>query len=103
MLSYWRGPDGPLWEMPIGEALEQTATRYGESPAVISCHQKRRMTWAELNEAARELARGLYALGIRRGDRVGIWSTNCVEWVLVHMGCACAGAVLVNVNPAYRS
>jgi fatty-acyl-CoA synthase len=103
MLSYWRGPDGPLWEMTIGEVLERTAKRHGDSPAVISCHQKRRMTWAELNAAARKLAHGFYSLGIRRGDRVGIWSTNCLEWVLVHMGCACAGAVLVNVNPAYRS
>jgi len=61
------------------------------------------MTWAELSEAADQVARGLWSLGIRRGDRVGIWSTNCIEWVSLHMGCARAGAALVNVNPAYRS
>ena len=49
------------------------------------------------------LARGLVSLGIQPGDRVGLWSTNCVEWVLVHLACARAGAVLVNVNPAYRT
>jgi fatty-acyl-CoA synthase len=49
------------------------------------------------------VARGLWSLGIRHGDRVGIWSTNCIEWVMMHMGCARAGAALVNVNPAYRS
>jgi fatty-acyl-CoA synthase len=103
MLSYSRGPDEPLWEMTIGQVLEQTASRYGDSPAVISCHQQKRMTWGELHATARALAQGLYKRGIRRGDRVGIWSTSCLEWVLVHMGCACAGAVLVNVNPAYRS
>ena len=61
------------------------------------------MTWAELSDAADRVARGLWSLGIRRGDRVGLWSTNCIEWVMLHMGCARAGAALVNVNPSYRS
>jgi fatty-acyl-CoA synthase len=61
------------------------------------------MTWSALSEAADNLARGLWSLGIRRGDRVGLWSTNCIEWIMMHMGCARAGASLVNVNPAYRS
>ncbi len=61
------------------------------------------MTWGELSVAADRVARGLWALGIRRGDRVGLWSTNCLEWIMLHMGCARAGAALVNVNPAYRS
>ena len=61
------------------------------------------MTWAELSQAADRIARGLWSLGIRRGDRVGLWSTNCIEWIMMHMGCARAGAALVNVNPAYRS
>ena len=52
---------------------------------------------------ADSVARGLWSLGIRRGDRVGLWSTNCIEWIMMHMGCARAGASLVNVNPAYRS
>jgi acyl-CoA synthetase (AMP-forming)/AMP-acid ligase II len=70
---------------------------------VASCHQQKRLTWAELSAEADRVARGLWSLGIRRGDRVGLWSTNCIEWIMMHMGCARAGAALVNVNPAYRS
>jgi fatty-acyl-CoA synthase len=103
MLSYSRGPDQPLWELTIGQRLEETARRFADSPAVVSCHQGRRLTWAELRNEAHAVARGLRSLGINVGDRVGIWSTNCVEWIVVHMACACSGAVLVNVNPAYRS
>lgn len=103
MLSHSRGADRPLLELPIGELLERTAGRYPDRPAVISRHQSRRMSWAELSDAADCVARGLWSLGIRRGDRVGVWSTNCAEWIMMHMGCARAGAALVNVNPAYRS
>ncbi len=102
-LSHTRGPDLPLLELTIGDLLHRTASRYPDRPAVASRHQARRMTWAELSDAADSVARGLWALGIRRGDRVGLWSTNCIEWILLHMGCARAGAALVNVNPAYRS
>ncbi len=102
-LSISRGADRPLLELTIGGLLERTASRYPERLAVASRHQGKRMTWAELNAAADRVARGLWALGIRRGDRVGLWSTNCIEWVMLHMGCARAGAALVNVNPAYRS
>jgi fatty-acyl-CoA synthase len=97
------GPERPLLELTIGDLLKRTAERYPERPAVVSRHQGARMTWAELSEAADRVARGLWALGIRRGDRVGLWSTNCIEWIMMHMGCARAGASLVNVNPAYRS
>lgn len=102
-LSSTRGPDRPLLELTIGELLDRTASRYPDRLAVASRHQGRRMTWAELSEAADRVARGLWALGIRRGDRVGVWSTNCIEWVMMHMGCGRAGASLVNINPAYRS
>jgi fatty-acyl-CoA synthase len=98
-----RGPDRPLLELTVGDLLRRTASRYPDRLAVASRHQNRRMTWAELSEAADRVARGLWALGIRRGDRVGLWSTNCIEWIMMHMGCARAGASLVNVNPAYRS
>jgi fatty-acyl-CoA synthase len=70
---------------------------------LVSRHQERRLTWTELSAEADRVARGLWSLGIRRGDRVGLWSTNCAEWIILHMGCARAGAALVNVNPAYRS
>src|SRR5579863_8001014 len=102
-LSYSRGPDRPLLELTIGDLLDRTAGRYPERLAVASRHQSKRMTWAELSAAADRVARGLWSLGIRRGDRVGLWSTNCIEWVMLHMGCARAGVALVNVNPAYRS
>ena len=103
MLSYSRGPDEPLWEKTIGEVLDQAAERFGDCLALASCHQAKRHNWHELRELADRVARGLWSLGIGPGDRVGLWSTNCVEWVMVHLGCARAGAVLVNVNPAYRA
>ena len=101
--SYARGPARPLLESTIGDLLHRTADRYPDRPAVISRHQDRRLTWAELSVEADRVARGFWSLGIRRGDRVGLWSTNCAEWIILHMGCARAGAALVNVNPAYRS
>jgi fatty-acyl-CoA synthase len=102
-LSYTRGEDRPLLNLTIGGLLDRTANRFPDRLAVSSRHQYQRMTWAELSDAADRVARGLWSLGIRRGDRVGLWSTNCIEWVMLHMGCARAGAALVNVNPAYRS
>ena len=102
-LSYSRGPSRPLLELTIGDLLHRTAERYGDRLAVASCHQGQRLTWAELSDEADKAARGLWSLGIRRGDRVGLWSTNCIEWIVMHMGCARAGVALVNVNPAYRS
>ncbi len=103
MLSYSRGPDQELWELTIGQVLDRGVERWGDSLALVSCHQSKRYTWRELRDAADAVARGLASLGIRRGDRVGLWSTNCAEWVLVHLACARAGAILVNVNPAYRT
>ena len=102
-LSYARGEDRPLLNLTIGGLLERTANRFPDRLAVATRHQSKRMTWAELSAAADRVARGLWSLGIRRGDRVGLWSTNCIEWVMLHMGCARAGVALVNVNPAYRS
>ncbi len=102
-LSYTCGPARPLLNLTIGALLDRTASRFPDRLAVASRHQSTRMTWAELGQAADNVARGLWSLGIRRGDRVGLWSTNCIEWIMMHMGCARAGAALVNVNPAYRS
>ena len=101
--SYERGEDRSLLNLTIGALLDRTASRFPDRLAVASRHQSKRMTWAELSTAADRVARGLWSLGIRRGDRVGLWSTNCIEWIIMHMGCARAGAALVNVNPAYRS
>jgi fatty-acyl-CoA synthase len=101
--SYARGPGKQLLELTVGDLLHRIASRFPERLAVASCHQESRLTWSELSAVADRVARGLWALGIRRGDRVGLWSTNCIEWIMMHMGCARAGAALVNVNPAYRS
>ena len=103
MLSYTRGREYPLLEITIGEQLHRTADRVGDSLAVASCHQSRHLTWAQLDDVTDRLARGLWSLGIRKTDRVGLWSSNCVEWVILQMACARTGAILVNLNPAYRS
>jgi fatty-acyl-CoA synthase len=101
--SYARGSDNPLLALTIGDLLHRTAERFPDRLAVAACHQGQRLTWAELSDEADHIARGLWSLDIRHGDRVGLWSTNCIEWIAMHMGCARAGAALVNVNPAYRS
>src|SRR5215469_917062 len=103
LLSYSRGPDYPLLQSTIGEELRRTAGRVAASLAVLSCHQSRCLTWGQLDEMADRVAYGLWSLGVRKADRVGLWSSNCVEWVMLQMGCARAGAILVNINPAYRS
>jgi fatty-acyl-CoA synthase len=102
--SYAHGvSDVPLLGETIGENLERTVARFGDQEAVVSCHQGVRMTYAEFDEAVDRLASGLIAAGIAKGERVGIWSPNCVEWVLVQFATAKVGAILVNINPAYRS
>jgi len=103
VLSYSRGPEQPLWECTIGQLLDESVDRFGDQLALVSCHQSRRYSWRELRDAADAVAGGLTSLGVQRGDRVGLWSTNCAEWVIVHFACARAGAALVNVNPAYRT
>jgi fatty-acyl-CoA synthase len=102
-LSQTCGPNRPLLDLSIGDLLHRTAARFPDRDAVVACHQRRRLTWSQLSDEADRVARGLWSLGLRKGDRVGLWSTNCIEWVMLHMGCARAGCSLVNVNPAYRS
>ncbi len=103
MDSYSRGPAGEIQSQPIGDAFLETARRCKDGLAVVSRHQAVRFTWEQYAWEARRTAAGLRALGLRPGDRAGLWATNCVEWVMLQFGCALAGVVLVNVNPAYRS
>lgn len=103
MLSCWRGPDAPILESSIWETFEKTVSRFAERPALVVRHQGVRLTFSQLAAAAERTARGLAGLGIGEQDRVGVWSTNCVEWVQLQLACARLGAVLVNVNPAYRA
>ena len=103
MLSYTTGTRIPLLTDTIHEAFSKTAARVPGNIALIVRHQNVRLTFAQLAEEVERTARGLAGLGLRAGDRVGVWSTNCVEWVLLHLACARLGAVLVNVNPSYRA
>ncbi len=102
-LSYARGPQAPLLEVTIDEALKRTVERYAEREALIVRRQNVRLTWSQLDREVERTARGLAGLGLGPGDRIGVWSANCLEWILLQYGAARAGLVLVNVNPAYRS
>jgi fatty-acyl-CoA synthase len=103
MLSYVSGPSQvPLLGETIGACLDRIATALPDRDALISCHQNIRLSYHELRGEAGRIARGLMALGIERGDRVAIWSPNCAEWVIAQYAAAKAGAILVNVNPAYK-
>ena len=103
MLSYSRGPDAPLIESSIWEVFEKTASRFPDREALVARHQGVRLTFSELAAVVERTARGLAGLGLGAQDRIGVWSTNCAEWLQMHLACARIGAVLVNVNPAYRS
>ncbi|MBC8745313.1 fatty-acyl-CoA synthase [Paraburkholderia sp. WC7.3g] len=102
-LSYVRGStENPLSEATVGEFLRDTAARFPDRPAVVFREQLIRWTWREFAHEVDVLASGLLALGIIKGDRVGIWSPNRVEWLLTQFATARIGAILVNINPAYR-
>ncbi len=104
MLSHDHGPtDQPLLDETIGQNLERASREYADRPALIVPHQDLRLSYRELNDAVDLLARALLAAGLRVGDRIGIWSPNNAEWVLAQFATAKIGAILVNVNPAYRS
>jgi fatty-acyl-CoA synthase len=101
--SYVHGAhDVPLIGDTIGRFLAGIAARHGANDALVVPHQQVRWTYAELDARVTRLAANLLALGLQPGDRVGIWSQNCAEWVLVQFATARAGLVLVNINPAYR-
>ena len=103
-LSYAQGPtDVPLLSETIGENLEHTTARHPDRDALIVRHQGIRCTYEEFDEATDRLAKAFLQLGVELGDRVGIWSPNCAEWVAVQYATAKIGAILVNVNPAYRT
>ncbi|MBU6471415.1 MAG: AMP-binding protein [Alphaproteobacteria bacterium] len=103
-LSVVRGADGPpLLDLTIGRALEAAVGRWGEREAIVSVHQNVRLTYRQLRDRAEAVACGLLALGLKPGDRVGIWSPNNAEWAITQFATALAGMILVNINPAYRT
>ena len=95
--------DAPLLGDTIGENLDRTVARYADRLALSDVPAGRRLTYAELGAEVDALALGLLAAGIGKGDRVGIWAPNCAEWVLTQYATAKLGAILVNINPAYRT
>jgi fatty-acyl-CoA synthase len=101
--SYVRGTDRPaLLEQTVGQALERAALAWPEREAAVFPESGHRLTYEQLNSWAEDFASGLLSLGIEPGDRIGIWSPNCVQWLITQYAAAKAGLVLVNVNPAYR-
>jgi fatty-acyl-CoA synthase len=92
----------PLLGETIGDNLDRIARRFPDKDAVVSVHQNRRLTYAEFGAETDRLAKAFVAAGVVHGERVGIWSPNSLEWVLVQYATAKIGAILVNVNPAYR-
>ena len=104
MISYAHGASAiPLLGETIGENLRRTVAAHPESDALIVRSQGFRATYRQLWELVTELARGLIAHGVSVGDRVGIWSPNRFEWVVVQYATARMGAILVNINPGYRA
>jgi fatty-acyl-CoA synthase len=103
MLSYSSGASAaPLLGDTIGANFDAAVSRYGEREALVDRPAGRRWTYAELAADTDAIALGLLAMGIGKGDRVGIWAPNCAEWTLTQFATAKIGAILVNINPAYR-
>ena len=103
-ISYANGPSRtPLLGETIDENLRRAVARFGEREALVDVAGRQRYTYAELDAAVERLARALLARGIEKGDRVGIWAPNCSEWFVTQYATARVGAILVNINPAYRT
>lgn len=102
--SYVHGASSqPLIGETIGRHFDHIAGRFPDRPALVVRHQNVRLSYAELKQRVDAVAAGFIALGLKPGDRIGIWSPNNLEWVLTQFATAKAGLILVNINPAYRS
>ena len=93
----------PLIETTIGQCFDETCARHPDVDALVSAHQNIRLTYAQLRVTVDALAASLRRLGLRKGDRVGIWALNTAEWALTQFATAKLGLILVNINPAYRT
>ena len=101
--SYTRGrQDQALLTLTVGQAFDATVARCADGEALVSRHQGLRYSWRQLAEQVEVHARALMALGVNTGERVGIWSPNCAQWCILQLASAKVGAILVNINPAYR-
>lgn len=102
-LSYAEGStEKPLIEKTVGQLFDDVTSRFGDNEALVSRHQKQRFSYRQLKSAVDGVALSFLGFGVKKGDRVGIWSPNNTEWVLTQFATAKIGAVLVNINPAYR-
>ncbi len=102
-LSYRSGISSqPLFGMTIGEGFDRIVDRFPNNDALIVRHQNIRYSYRELQEKVNECAKAFLAIGIKKGDRVGVWSPNCAEWTITQFATSKIGAILVNVNPSYR-
>ena len=95
--------DVALLEETIGSAFDRIAASFPDREALVVPFQSVRLTYRQLAERVDQLARGLLALGLEKGDRVGMWSPNNAEWVYIQFAAAKVGVVLVNINPAYQT
>ncbi len=101
--SYFhRGGEEPLLGLTIPEHFSHVVKKFSGHEAVVSIPQDRRLSYSQLAIEIDKLARGLLGMGFNKGERIGIWSTNNIEWLLLQMATARIGAILVNINPAYR-
>jgi fatty-acyl-CoA synthase len=94
--------DTPLLGVPIGDLFDQTVALYPDNFALVSRHQRIRLTYRALQEQVNRCARALLRLGLQKGQRVGIWSPNCAEWCITQFATSKLSIILVNINPAYR-
>ena len=103
-LSYAYGTSQqPLLGMTIGDKFDQACLQYADQDAVISVHQNVRLSYKQLQVKVNAFACSLIQLGLNKGDRLGIWSPNCVEWTISQFAAFKAGIILVNLNPSYKS
>ena len=101
--SYFKGIQStPLTNSTIGEYFDFIVNKSPEALAVVVHHQGIRLTYKEFQKEVNQLAMGLLALGVKPGERVGIWSPNNIEWCLTQFATAKIGAIMVCINPAYR-
>ncbi len=103
MQSHAVGPEQPLIDKAIPEVFDLTARKFPDREALVSRHQGIRHNYRELQQEVARTAAGLWGLGLRPRDRIGVWASNCAEWIYLQVAAARIGVVLVNVNPAYRS
>src|SRR5262245_12560611 len=101
--SYTSGTsDVPLLGLTIGDLFDRTVAQFPDNEALVSRHQGVRYTYRQLRAEVDRGARALIALGVDKGQRVGIWAPNCAEWAITQFATAKLGAILVNINPSYR-